>query len=164
MNTVEAFKKAKFLALLGLCFGAFLYAFGKSITKWTRGDTSVEMEFLRYYPCFWNVFDFPQYFGHFSTVDVTFPALTICPHYNVAYKGEILGQYGSNATQMRKGLYPKFLGSSLEFFKNVTHNFEEIVQEIYISTFKSLHGTDFRYFLYTTDPISTYKSAPCPVY
>ncbi len=47
MNTVQAFKKAKFVALLLLCFSAFIYAFGRSISKLTSGETSVEMEFQR---------------------------------------------------------------------------------------------------------------------
>ncbi len=48
MNTVQAFKKAKFAALLLLCFSAFIYAFGRSISKLTSGETSVEMEFQRW--------------------------------------------------------------------------------------------------------------------
>ena len=80
-----------------------------------------------------------------STGESEFPAFTICPDYDVAYKSNILSQYDSNPDSMRKIQFPKSIDmSAKDFFELVTYSLEEILDSMTIRvTDKSENNTNY---------------------
>jgi hypothetical protein len=86
---------------------------------------------------------------------VTFPELTVCPHYSQAYKSNKLAQYGlSNDDMRKKFIFPKGLpdNKSLHnFFEEVTHDLEDVVDSIVVTTNFKKEGTNFTNFEFSND-------------
>ena len=86
-----------------------------------------------------------------STGDSTFPALTVCPEYDAAFKGDVLSKYNVSKSNFRRRFtYPKNLTTTLtDFFYDATYSLEEMVEEFYINTNDKLPGTDKSVFWYS---------------
>ena len=89
-------------------------------------------------------FDFDAQFLS-SSNKASFPALTICPDYNVAYKQDKLVKYGLTSSDVRQLKFPGSL-SSMAFFDEVTHSLEDIVDNIFIQTTFKDNGTGISRF------------------
>ena len=81
----------------------------------------------------------------------TFPALTVCPYFNVAYKRDILQQHGIDVSDLRNSIkFPQNLNISLaNFFKEVTYSVEEIMNSIEVGTGRKKPGKNETYFKFT---------------
>jgi hypothetical protein len=84
---------------------------------------------------------------------VTFPEITICPHFLQAYKSSKLSQYEMKADDMRKRfIFPKGLPqnkSLANFFEEVTHDLDDIVDSLIVTTNFKWEGTNFTNFMFT---------------
>jgi hypothetical protein len=82
---------------------------------------------------------------------VTFPEVTVCPDYYSAYKASKLAQYGLSADDIRKRMiFPKGLPenkSLFHFFEEVTHDLDDIVDSIIVTTNFKEEGTNLTSFL-----------------
>ena len=90
----------------------------------------------------------------FSTNEATFPAMTICPGYDDAFNKTLASRFNTTVGLIRKGRYPKGIGSSRDFFNEVTTSFNTLVESIHVETLASLPNTTFREFLFTTDLVN----------
>jgi hypothetical protein len=92
---------------------------------------------------------------------VTFPEITICPHFLQAYKLDKLSQYGLSVDDIRKRIiFPLGLPqneSLVKFFEEVTHSFDEIVDSIIVTTNFKQEGTHFTNFMFSNDENLTGK-------
>jgi hypothetical protein len=88
-----------------------------------------------------------------STQDAIFPAITICPSYDVGYKKDKLRQYGLAANDVRNSIkFPKNLSTSLsKFFEEITYDVTDIVHYIDVGCGKQLEGSNYTYFKFTTE-------------
>ena len=88
-----------------------------------------------------------------SSSSITFPEMTVCPHFFQAYKSDKLSQYGMSVDDVRKKImFPKGLPqnkSLVNFFEEVTHDFDDIVDSIIVTTHFKLEGTHFTNFLFS---------------
>ena len=64
-----------------------------------------------------------------SSRDTAFPAFTVCPTYQNAYKSEILQQDGLTVSDIRKFNYPQDKDPA-NYLKNVTHSVTDMIQYI----------------------------------
>ena len=91
-------------------FSVFLFFVIISIQRLLRYETSISLDVR-------------------STAETEFPAFTICPQYEEAYKKDILSQYGSDPGKIRDLIFPKNVNMSAnEFFEMVTYSVSEIVK------------------------------------
>jgi hypothetical protein len=81
-----------------------------------------------------------------STKFSTFPSFTICPAYLVAYKSDILEQYGLTVSSIRNNLeYPKNV-SSRDFFNMISHKVGDVIKYVKLITRNKLNGTSYWMF------------------
>ena len=76
-----------------------------------------------------------------STAEAEFPALTVCPSYENAFKHDILAQHGVTANDIRNLRFPKNGLSSIDFYDMVTFNLTELLSEMQILLYKTIQGT-----------------------
>jgi len=92
---------------------------------------------------------------------VTFPEITICPRFLQAYKSNKLSQYGLSVDDIRKRIiFPKGLPqnkSLANFFEEVTHGLDEILDSIIVTTNFKQEGTHFTTFMFSNDENLTGK-------
>ena len=70
-----------------------------------------------------------------SIAEVEFPAITICPNFDIAYKSNILQVYNSSAMDIRNLKFPGTKHenmTSLDFFQKVTHSLTDILSKLSI--------------------------------
>ena len=72
-----------------------------------------------------------------------FPAITICPEYDQAFKNVILKQNNLTNKDIRSLKFPKNGIKSLDFYEMITHNITKLVTELKISMVKPISGTNF---------------------
>ena len=97
-----------------LSFSVFLFFVIISIQRLLRYETSISLDVK-------------------STAETEFPAFTICPQYEEAYKKDILSQYGSDPGKIRDLIFPKNANMSAnDFFEMVTYSVNEIVKSVEI--------------------------------
>ena len=82
----------------------------------------------------------------FSIAEAEFPAITICPNYEIAFKSDILKAYGSSAKDIRQLKFPKTNLTSLEFYQKVSHSLTDIVTKVAIRFKQKINN---KYQLYT---------------
>ena len=82
----------------------------------------------------------------FSIAEAEFPAITICPNYEIAFKSDILKAYGSSAKDIRQLKFPKTNLTSLEFYQKVSHSLTDIVTKVSIRFKQKINN---KYQLYT---------------
>ena len=85
----------------------------------------------------------------FSIAEAEFPAITICPNYEIAYKSDILNDYGISANDIRQLNFPKTKDqnlTSLEFFQKVSHSLTDIISKV---TIRFKQKINKKYQLYT---------------
>ena len=93
-----------------LSFSVFLFFVIISIQRLLRYETSISLDVK-------------------SSAETEFPAFTICPQYEEAYKKDILSQYGSDSAAIRGLNFPKNVNMSAnDFFDMVTYSISEIVK------------------------------------
>ena len=70
-----------------------------------------------------------------STANAEFPALSICPDYDQAYKSEALKQFGIIANDVRNFRFSKFNGSESTFnqYEKVTFDIDEVIEDFTIT-------------------------------
>ena len=118
MKTVEIFYKTTYVLVLFTSLGLFISQVASCLKHYYEYNTSISLDVQ-------------------CTCRSSFPAFTICPEYNAAYKSDILAQYNSSPQAMRKIQYPKNINmSALEFFEFVTYSVDEIVSKISIRVSK----------------------------
>ena len=83
-----------------------------------------------------------------------FPALTVCPNYDSAYKKDFLNEYGITTKEIRALNFPSTINMTVaEFYEQATHSLQDIVSNVEIKTLRKLenkNGTTF-YFFYGND-------------
>jgi hypothetical protein len=84
----------------------------------------------------------------FSIAEAEFPAITICPNYEIAFKSDILKAYGSSAKDIRQMKFPKTNLTSLEFYQKVSHNLTDIVTKVSIRFKQKINNKYQLYSLY----------------
>ena len=85
----------------------------------------------------------------FSSELAEFPAFTICPDYDVAYKVSVLEKYNTKPNDMREFNYPKSINKSfVHFFEEVTNSKSDLIKNIEIETKRKLSGTNYSEFIY----------------
>ena len=87
----------------------------------------------------------------FSIAEAEFPAITICPNYEIAYKSDILETYGISAYDIRQLNFPKTKDqnlTSLEFFQKVSHSLTDIISKVSIRFKKKINSKYQLYSLY----------------
>ena len=92
---------------------------------------------------------------YYSTANATFPSITICPDYYIAYKQEILTKFGITADDIRDRLkFPENLKEPEtpgSFFQNVTFDLDETVAKIIFTTEKKPPNSNFSHFFYSSN-------------
>ena len=92
----------------------------------------------------------------FSTGQAPFPSMTICPHYNSAYKRDLL----SNSFQLtiddvrKKLVFPKVEHSNFSLskvFEQMTFEWEEMIVLLAIKTGLKMENSNFTIFLFVND-------------
>ena len=93
-----------------------------------------------------------------STGQAEFPSMTICPHYNSAYRRELLRDHQLDVEDLRRGLkFPKFNTSSTSTttmtslssaFHRVTFEWHELVDRIAIKSGAKLANTNYTIFVF----------------
>ena len=94
------------------------------------------------------------FFSHFSTAEAEFPALTICPDFDDAYKTQILEDFGVSALDIRRGLFTKMKNKSFTTYvqyQMATHELSEIVDQMKIQLKVPLKGTRQTYVRFVQD-------------
>ena len=84
----------------------------------------------------------------FSIAEAEFPAITICPNYEIAFKSDILKAYGSSAKDIRQLKFPKTNLTSLEFYQKVSHSLTDIISKVSIRVKKKINREYQLYSLY----------------
>ena len=76
--------------------------------------------------------------------------MTICPDYQVAYKTDVLAKYNVTASDIRKFRFPKLTNlTSLEFFRMVTFELNEVLKDMYIEGAYKIKGSEVNSFYLT---------------
>ena len=76
--------------------------------------------------------------------------MTICPDYTVAYKTDELAKYNVTASDIRKFKFPKLENmTSLEFFREVTFDLDEVLMDMVIEAAYIIEGTRVSSFYIT---------------
>ena len=72
--------------------------------------------------------------------------MTICPYYNDAYKSDTLAKYNLTINDLRKySIFPnvvEFNKTLANFFEEVTHDFEDIVERVVFHSNYRKDGTN----------------------
>jgi hypothetical protein len=124
MNKLEVLQKVVYFCVLTISLSIFVRQVVSCLTRYFHFDTSISMDVQ-------------------STGITEFPAFTVCPNFNVAYKGGLLGTYGLTKAQIRNMQFPSNLKmSSEDFFELVTYDMEELVANVFVSTNSKLTGTN----------------------
>ena len=91
----------------------------------------------------------------FSTGKAPFPSMTICPHYNTAYRRDLLSNYKLTIDDLRKKLiFPKVADSNISLstiFEELTYNWEDMISGISIKTGLKLENTNYTIFLFASN-------------
>ena len=118
MRRSEAFFKVSYAVIFLALLITLLAVVQNFFERYLNKDTSVSLDIA-------------------ETKNAEFPSLTICPDYEVAYKRELLAEFGTNVDNMRDLIFPNLTSYNLttgEFVDLVTFNLSEIVSKLDIRT------------------------------
>jgi hypothetical protein len=116
MNKLEVLQKVIYFCVLTISLSIFIRQVVSCLTRYFNFDTSISLDVQ-------------------STGITEFPAFTVCPDFNAAYKGGLLDTCGLTVAQIRHMQFPSNLKmSSEDFFELVTYELEELVANVYVKT------------------------------
>ena len=93
----------------------------------------------------------------FSTDKAPFPSLTVCPHYNTAYRKDILSGFNLSVDDVRRRIiFPKIPNlnniSLTKLFESFTHSWKDLIVGIVIKTGLKMENTNYTIFLFAKNP------------
>ena len=111
-NKARIVYRTAYSLILLLSFSVFLYFVIVSVNRLLRYDTSISLDVK-------------------NTAETEFPAFTICPQYEEAYKRDILSEYGSDPDKIRKLIFPNNVDiPAKDFFELITFSADEIIESM----------------------------------
>ena len=113
-NKARIVYRTAYSLILLFSFSIFLYFVIVSVNRLLRYDTSISLDVK-------------------NTAETEFPAFTICPQYEEAYKRDILAEYGSDPDKIRKLIFPNNVDiPAKDFFELITFSADEIIESMRI--------------------------------
>ena len=88
-----------------------------------------------------------------NTADAEFPALTICPDYNDAFRKKELEKFNITKLDIRRHDFTKFNSSTLstlEQFERVTQDLQDVIEKFTIELTSPLEGSEYTKVSYNT--------------
>ena len=126
MRRSEAFFKISYAVIFLALLITLLWVVSTFFERYLKRDTAVSLDIA-------------------ETKNAEFPSLTVCPDFEVAYKREILTEFGTNVDNMRDLIFPNLTTHNLttgEFVDLATFNLSEIVSKLDIRTSHKLDNTN----------------------